>query len=69
MLNYLGSMMPKEIYEVPQMPEETTNRYDEYYFTWQASLGKFGGWADQSKFVGYLLDTDTVFLVVVEFTS
>src|SRR5262245_50171420 len=28
--------------------------YDDNYFAWQAPLGEFGGWANQSKFNDYI---------------
>ncbi|MDR0639266.1 MAG: class I SAM-dependent methyltransferase [Spirochaetaceae bacterium] len=34
--------------------------YNEEYFNWQKSIGKFGGWANQTKFVEYITDEDVV---------
>ena len=34
--------------------------YDKAYFDWQRGLGEFGGWANQTKFRGYIKPTDTV---------
>jgi SAM-dependent methyltransferase len=34
--------------------------YDDEYFTWQAPLGEFGGWANQSKFADYISKTSRV---------
>jgi SAM-dependent methyltransferase len=36
------------------MPELVSTHYDDKYFDWQASIGEFGGWANQSKFVSYI---------------
>jgi SAM-dependent methyltransferase len=36
------------------MPELVSAHYDDGYFDWQASIGEFGGWANQSKFRNYL---------------
>lgn len=36
------------------MAELVSKHYDEKYFDWQASIGEFGGWANQSKFVDYI---------------
>lgn len=34
--------------------------YDANYFDWQKSLGEFGGWANQTKFLEYLNEDDIV---------
>ena len=34
--------------------------YDRNYFAWQTPIGEFGGWANQSKFTPYILETDDV---------
>ena len=34
--------------------------YDETYFRWQAPLGEFGGWANQTKFAGHIAANSTV---------
>ena len=34
--------------------------YDTNYFDWQKSIGEFGGWANQTKFLEYLKDDDIV---------
>lgn len=34
--------------------------YDADYFNWQKSLGEFGGWANQTKFLEYLNEDDIV---------
>jgi SAM-dependent methyltransferase len=36
------------------MSDLISAHYDEKYFTWQAPLGEFGGWANLSKFAGYV---------------
>jgi SAM-dependent methyltransferase len=36
------------------MPESISTHYDDKYFDWQASIGEFGGWANQTKFSGYI---------------
>ncbi|MBN2106684.1 MAG: class I SAM-dependent methyltransferase [Deltaproteobacteria bacterium] len=42
------------------MTELTSTHYDKKYFAWQVSLGKFGGWANLTKFLGYISETDVV---------
>jgi SAM-dependent methyltransferase len=37
-----------------------SKHYDDRYFGWQAPIGEFGGWANQSKFLKYICSTDTV---------
>lgn len=34
--------------------------YDNNYFIWQAPLGEFGGWANQSKFEEYITPDSVV---------
>jgi SAM-dependent methyltransferase len=36
------------------MTELVSTHYDDKYFDWQASIGEFGGWANQSKFRDYI---------------
>ncbi len=36
------------------MSELISTYYDDKYFDWQASMGEFGGWANQSKFAEYI---------------
>jgi len=36
------------------MKELVNKHYDEEYFNWQSSIGEFGGWANQTKFFGYI---------------
>lgn len=36
------------------MSELVSKHYDKKYFDWQSSIGEFGGWADQSKFIDYI---------------
>jgi len=43
-----------------QMSERASKHYDNEYFNWQASIGEFGGWADQSKFAKYISNDDDV---------
>lgn len=42
------------------MQDEVSIHYDDNYFSWQASFGEFGGWADQIKFIDYISSDDTV---------
>ena len=37
-----------------------SEHYDNKYFSWQAAIGEFGGWADQCKFKKYISINDTV---------
>ena len=37
-----------------RMPDLISTHYDDKYFAWQAPLGEFGGWANQSKFVEFI---------------
>ena len=42
---------------------ETTlqnDHYDDKYFDWQKSMGKFGGWANKSKFSAFIFKEDEV---------
>ena len=36
------------------------SHYDEEYFSWQMSIGDFGGWADKNKFAKYIKSEDVV---------
>ena len=36
------------------MKKRASKHYDEHYFDWQSPMGKFGGWADQTKFAHYI---------------
>jgi SAM-dependent methyltransferase len=36
------------------MSDLVSTHYDDRYFRWQASIGEFGGWANQTKFLEYL---------------
>jgi len=36
------------------MPDLVSTHYDDRYFRWQASIGEFGGWANQTKFLDYI---------------
>ncbi|MDQ3076069.1 MAG: class I SAM-dependent methyltransferase [bacterium] len=40
--------------------EKVSDHYNEGYFKWQSSLGEFGGWANKTKFSGYITSSDTV---------
>jgi 2-polyprenyl-3-methyl-5-hydroxy-6-metoxy-1,4-benzoquinol methylase len=40
--------------EEKYMSDLTSTHYDAQYFGWQSSIGEFGGWANQSKFVKYI---------------
>lgn len=42
------------------MSDLISNHYDDKYFNWQASIGDFGGWANQSKFVEYISSNSRV---------
>ncbi|MBN2105986.1 MAG: class I SAM-dependent methyltransferase [Deltaproteobacteria bacterium] len=42
------------------MPEATSTHYDKKYFSWQSSVGEFGGWANLTKFSSYLGQSDDV---------
>ena len=42
------------------MSNLASNHYDKNYFDWQASIGEFGGWANQSKFVEYISNDSRV---------
>ena len=42
------------------MTELVSNHYDREYFDWQSSVGAFGGWANQSKFVDYIASDNDV---------
>lgn len=36
------------------MKSDVSDHYDDKYFTWQASIGEFGGWANLTKFQDYV---------------
>ncbi len=36
------------------MSDFISTHYDDKYFDWQASIGEFGGWANQSKFIVHI---------------
>jgi SAM-dependent methyltransferase len=36
------------------MSDLVSTHYDDRYFRWQASIGEFGGWANQTKFLKYI---------------
>jgi len=42
------------------MSDLVSTHCDKNYFDWQASIGEFGGWANQSKFVGYISNDSKV---------
>jgi SAM-dependent methyltransferase len=42
------------------MADLISTHYDNQYFDWQASIGEFGGWANQSKFAEYISATSKV---------
>jgi SAM-dependent methyltransferase len=42
------------------MTDLISTHYDNQYFDWQASIGEFGGWANQSKFAKYVSATSKV---------
>ena len=42
------------------MSEKISEHYDDDYFDWQSEAGEFGGWANQSKFDGYISPDDVV---------
>jgi len=42
------------------MSDLISTHYDDKYFDWQASIGEFGGWANQSKFVEYISSNSRV---------
>jgi len=35
------------------MSDLISSHYDDQYFDWQAPIGEFGGWANQTKFIKY----------------
>ena len=39
---------------------EASKHYNDQYFQWQKSIGSFGGWANQTKFIDYLRPNYTV---------
>lgn len=42
------------------MSDLISTHYDDQYFDWQAPLGAFGGWANQSKFAAYISSNSSV---------
>jgi SAM-dependent methyltransferase len=42
------------------MSDLVSPHYDKQYFGWQASMGEFGGWANQTKFLEYISDNSRV---------
>jgi SAM-dependent methyltransferase len=42
------------------MSDLVSPHYDTQYFGWQASMGEFGGWANQTKFLEYISDNSRV---------
>jgi SAM-dependent methyltransferase len=42
------------------MADLISTHYDNQYFDWQASIGEFGGWANQTKFAKYISPTSKV---------
>jgi len=36
------------------METKASKHYDKKYFSWQSSIGEFGGWADLTKFKGWI---------------
>jgi SAM-dependent methyltransferase len=42
------------------IPDSVSRHYDANYFHWQAAIGEFGGWANQTKFVEFISANSTV---------
>ena len=42
------------------MSDLVSSHYDKKYFDWQAPIGEFGGWANQTKFVENISDDSKV---------
>jgi SAM-dependent methyltransferase len=42
------------------MSDRVSTHYDEKYFEWQAEIGEFAGWANQSKFVEHISSNSRV---------
>jgi SAM-dependent methyltransferase len=42
------------------LKKKISSHYNKSYFNWQSSIGEFGGWANQTKFVDYISPKDTV---------
>jgi len=42
------------------MHDSVSTHYDDKYFDWQASIGEFGGWANQSKFRRHISSSSKV---------
>ena len=39
---------------------KNSKHYNEKYFEWQNDIGKFGGWANQTKFSDFLKPNSTI---------
>jgi len=42
------------------MQKKARGHYNKTYFDWQSSIGEFGGWANQSKFIEFISSDDDV---------
>ena len=42
------------------MSDRVSTHYNKKYFDWQASIGEFGGWANQTKFIEYISNDSKV---------
>lgn len=42
------------------MSDLISGHYDDKYFDWQSSIGEFGGWANQSKFIEFISNKSRV---------
>jgi len=42
------------------MSDLISSHYDDQYFDWQAPIGEFGGWANQTKFIKYISEHSEV---------
>jgi 2-polyprenyl-3-methyl-5-hydroxy-6-metoxy-1,4-benzoquinol methylase len=42
------------------MSDKNCEHYDRRYFDWQSSIGEFGGWANQTKFIEFIAKDDVV---------
>jgi len=45
---------------MPKKTENYSKHYDSDYFDWQNDIGKFGGWANQTKFSDFLKPNSTI---------
>jgi len=43
-----------------KMSDLASSHYGKEYFDWQSSIGDFGGWANQGKFIDYISSTSCV---------